>query len=422
MNATTSGPQTSDGMERAGSDGMNPYVAQAQAWPAQAQLDATAPQLKSNDMQRMNRSAMFMIIALVILLVVGITWIVLSPSASKSTQLNPQREETVRIPEAPQIPETPVSPKSAIAQAPESAQAIPLAPPRPPSRDPELRTTQVPQPHVPTLVERRMTSASGESSASPVEIPSSDQGTNGLTDSQSVPGTSMNMGMNGLPNPYYLPSNAAYGGKLEGSKPTNATHLIRQDNLMLRGTYIRCVLETRVITDIPGFASCIVTEPVYSFTGKQLLLPKGSKVLGKYEQEPNGSRVAIIWDRVVTPDGVDVTMASPGIDNLGGAGHPGNYNAHWVSRISSALFISLLSDAFKYEAAKEGPTSSTVASNGTVVQQPFESNTAQTIQDLANQAVRRSANRPATVTINQGTVVTIYVSKDVDFSGVIARH
>jgi type IV secretion system protein VirB10 len=63
-----------------------------------------------------------------------------------------------------------------------------------------------------------------------------------------------------------------------------------------------------------------------------------------------------------------------------------------------------------------------VAANGTVVQEPFESNTAQTVQELANQAVRRAANRPPTVTINQGTVVTIYVAKDVDFTGVLARY
>jgi type IV secretion system protein VirB10 len=190
---------------------------------------------------------------------------------------------------------------------------------------------------------------------------------------------------------------------------------------MLRGTFIRCVLETRIITDMPGFTSCVVTEPVYSFTGKRLLLPKGSKVLGKYEMEPSGPRVAVIWDRIVTPTGIDVNMASPGVDTLGGAGHPGQYNAHWGSRIGSALLISLLSDAFKYEAAEHGPRQTTI-SNGVVTQSPFESNTADTIQQLANQAVRRAANRPATVTINQGTILAIYVAKDVDFTGVVARY
>ena len=57
-----------------------------------------------------------------------------------------------------------------------------------------------------------------------------------------------------------------------------------------------------------------------------------------------------------------------------------------------------------------------------MIEQPFQSNTARTVERLANQAVDRYSSRPATVTINQGTVVNIYVAKDVDFSGVLARN
>jgi len=199
------------------------------------------------------------------------------------------------------------------------------------------------------------------------------------------------------------------------------THLLNDpETLMLRGTYIRCVLETRIITDVPGFTSCVVTEPVYSFDGRTLLLSRGSKVLGKYQADPNGSRVAVLWDRIITPNGISVDMKSPGIDPLGGAGYPGHVDSHWGSRISAALLISMLSDGFAYEAAEHGPTTASVSS-GVVVQTPFQSRTAQTLQDLAGQSVRRAANRPVTVTINQGTIVDIYVTHDVDFSGVAFR-
>jgi type IV secretion system protein VirB10 len=196
------------------------------------------------------------------------------------------------------------------------------------------------------------------------------------------------------------------------------------DTLMQRGTYIRCVLETRIVTDVPGYTSCLVTEPVYSLNGRKLLLPKGSKVLGAYSSGPKGRRVAVVWDRIITPTGIDVDMSSkpsPGIDNLGGAGLPGHYDAHWGSRIGAALLISMLSDAFKYEAAEHGPRTSSIATGGVVVQEPFESNTARTVQNLAQMAVREAANRPPTITINQGTVIYVYVARDVDFSDVVAR-
>jgi type IV secretion system protein VirB10 len=202
---------------------------------------------------------------------------------------------------------------------------------------------------------------------------------------------------------------------------SSAQVLEHADGLLVRGTYIRCVLETRIVTDIPGFTSCVVTEPVYSINGRSLLLAKGSKISGRYDSDANGPRVAVVWDRITTPDGVDVRMASPGVDNLGGAGHPGDYDAHWGSRMGAALMISLISDVFKYEGEVNGPNTTTI-SNGVVTQAPFDSNTARTMQRLANQALDRSINRPATVTINQGTVVNIYVARDVDFSAVLQRR
>jgi type IV secretion system protein VirB10 len=202
---------------------------------------------------------------------------------------------------------------------------------------------------------------------------------------------------------------------------TGAHTIEHPDALLVRGTYIRCVLETRIVTDIPGFTACVVTEATYSINGRSLLLPKGSKISGRYDTDANGPRVAVVWDRITTPDGVDVSMASPGVDNLGGAGHPGDYDAHWGSRVSAALMISMISDVFKYEGEQHGPRTTTVT-NGVVTQTPFESNSARTLQRLADQALDRSISRPATVTINQGTVLNVYVARDIDFSAVLARR
>ena len=115
-------------------------------------------------------------------------------------------------------------------------------------------------------------------------------------------------------------------------------------------------------------------------------------------------------------------MSSPGIDGLGGAGHPGQYDAHWGQRLSSALMISLLADAFKYAAAEYGPEQTTVSQTGVEVQSPYESATARTMERIANDAATESMRRPATVTINQGSLVNVYVAKDVDFTNVLPRR
>lgn len=383
----------------------NPYATQFErpATPPAPNLDASAPELKSSDMQRMNRRALGFVAALVLLLGLAAIWMVGNLTRSDKTQK--AKEEVVTIPAAPQLP--PPLPR---APTPPPVAPIPLAQSALPPLPPGPQAPQLPQ--GPTLLERRIASSASTVTVSTEEDPQPAQ--------SPYPGMAPGMGM-GMPGgvDQGVAPNSAYRAK-PLSPVSNAQPLTHANVLMLRGTYIRCVLETHIVSDIPGFTSCVVTEPVYSVNGRRLLLPKGSKVLGKYDTEPNGPRIAVIWDRIVTPTGIDVSMASPGVDNLGGAGHPGYLDAHWGQRISSALMVSLFADAFKYAAAQNGPGTTTLSNGGLPVQSPYESYTAQTLQNLAGQAVRRGANRPDTVTINQGTVVNVYVAKDVDFSAVIA--
>lgn len=365
----------------------NPYYTQHSAEPSIDSLDAGAPVLQSPESQRVNKKALAFLGGVVVLLAAAGMLLL----GGKNKQSEPEaapRQERVEVPTAPVAPPLPAPPQEA---APiELAQSS--TPPLPPMPEPPVPADAYGAvvERGPSLVDRRTMSEQSGARPSLVELDA-------------------------------MRAQQQQAAQLEPTKATSAVFLNQPDTLMLRGTFIRCALETRIITDVNGFTSCVVTEPVYSVNGRSLLLPKGSKVYGQYGSGAiRGERVAVIWDRITTPTGIDVTMASPGVDNLGSAGHPGHYNAHWGSRISSALFISLLSDAFKYYGEKEGPvTVTTYPGSGAVFQDPYESNTARTLERLAGQAVDASANRQPTVTINQGTIVNVYVSQDVDFSGVM---
>ena len=197
-------------------------------------------------------------------------------------------------------------------------------------------------------------------------------------------------------------------------------YLKNRDKLLLKGTYLRCVLETKIVTDVPGFTSCVITEPVYSMNGRYVLIPKGSKAMGQYNTtNPNTPRLGVIWDRIITPTGFDIALRSPGVDNLGASGHYGNFQTHWVSRFGSALLISLISDVFKFAAAQYGPDGSTVSTSTSTTTNPYESETANTVKQMAINQIERNNSRPNTITINQGSLINIYTAQDVDFSAVI---
>jgi type IV secretion system protein VirB10 len=350
---------------------------------AAQELDAAAPTLRAEDTQRLNRKALAFLAGIVLLLLLAITGMLRAVGDDEGPVA--PREQAVVIPELPRV--APPSLPAAI-PAVEPLPVVPLPPPQSVSQASAFALPTLPQ--GPTLLDRR---SAGADATPPRD-------------------GYMQAMLAGLPGGEAPPTGPA-------EAVTAALPITRPDALLVRGTYIRCVLETRIVTDVPGFTSCIVTEPVYAINGRRLLLPSGSKVLGRYDTEPRGPRIAVVWDRITTPTGIDISMASPGVDGLGGAGHPGRYSAHWGSRIGSALLVSLISDAFKYAAAQEGPPGSYIGEGGVVVQSPYESATARTMERLANQAL--DARRPPTVTIQHGTLLNVYVARDVDFSAVVAQ-
>ncbi|TLX20862.1 TrbI/VirB10 family protein [Thermomonas fusca] len=389
------GTQSAADQRSSAADG-NPYMRQnEQASPPD--LDAAAPTLTVNEVRQLNRKAMLFLGGIVGLLLLMAFWFMSSLSNREKAAPKKAGAEVVTTPDLPQV-----TPQPALVEPAQPIDVVQNAPPLPPppqsSYDDgygdDMGASRAPLPP-PSLTERRIADGGGQAG----------QGS-GATQGM-VPG------MMQPPAPI----------QAEVTKPRTVAKLLNNpDALMVRGTYIRCVLETRIVTDVPGYTSCLVAEPVYSVNGRSLLFPKGTKLLGQYGGGGGGARerVAVVWDRAITPQGVDVTMASPGIDNLGGAGHPGQYDAHWGSRISSAILISMVSDLFKYMGEKNGPTTGVVyPQSGVVIEQPYQSNTAQTVQQLAQQALQEGANQRPTITINNGSILSVYVSQDVDFTGVL---
>ena len=400
------GGATQYGSEPAGPEGTNPYFGNART-ASTPDLDASAPQLRSAEEQRLNRKALAFLGGIVVLLV-AMGFLLFRKNSNDEPAKRAAETTRAAAPELPGLP--PSAPPPAAEVAP-----IPMLPPLPeeaPEREVRYASRSLEADRDidrgPTLLDRRIGSGSG--------VGGGDGGQPGNPNEEY---TKMMMAAMQASNPQpAAPEKMRRGPDVEDV--SNAAFIRSPDALLVRGTYLRCILETRIITDFAGYTSCLLTEPVYSINGRTLLLPKGSKIYGSYGGGPVGDRVEVIWDRITTPNGIDVAMSSPGIDGLGGAGMPGQYSAHWGSRIASALMISLIADAFKYAAAENGPESTTITGSGLAVQSPYESATARSMERLANEAL--SQRRPPTVTINQGTRINVYVAKDVDFTDVLGRR
>ncbi|CAN5444554.1 type IV secretion system protein VirB10 [soil metagenome] len=184
-----------------------------------------------------------------------------------------------------------------------------------------------------------------------------------------------------------------------------ATTLRNLSALAPQGTIIPGVLETAINSDLPGFTRAVVSRDVLSFDGKAVLIPRGSRLIGQYKSAValGQSRAFIIWTRVIRPDGVSIQIASPGTDALGRGGLEGNVDRHFFRRFSGSILLSVLSAGV----ASLGDTPSTQISIGS----PGAA------AGLASSAVQGEKISP-TIKVPQGEAIRIFVSRDLDFSGV----
>lgn len=184
-----------------------------------------------------------------------------------------------------------------------------------------------------------------------------------------------------------------------------ATTLRNLSALAPQGTIIPGVLETAINSDLPGFTRAVVSRDVLSFDGRAVLIPRGSRLIGQYKSAValGQSRAFIIWTRVIRPDGVSIQIASPGTDALGRGGLVGDVDRHFFRRFSGSILLSVLNAGV----ASLGDTPSTQISIGS----PGAA------AGLASSAVQGEKISP-TIKVAQGEAIRIFVSRDLDFSGV----
>jgi type IV secretory pathway VirB10-like protein len=95
---------------------------------------------------------------------------------------------------------------------------------------------------------------------------------------------------------------------------------------LMAGTVIAASLVTGLNSDLPGFVIAQVTENIFdSVSGRFLLLPQGSRLIGKYDNVVafGQERALVIWQRIIMPDGSSVVIDSlPATDTGGYAASP----------------------------------------------------------------------------------------------------
>jgi type IV secretory pathway VirB10-like protein len=192
-----------------------------------------------------------------------------------------------------------------------------------------------------------------------------------------------------------------------------AERVARPDALLAEGALIPVTLETALNSDLPGPIRGIVGADVLSFDASRVLIPRGARLIGEYRAGlvRGRARLFAVWTRILTPDGVSVALQAPAMDGEGRVGIGGRRDSHFFERFGGALVLSLV-DAGALAAAERAGGDN----DGRVV-----INTGRDARRAAEIALENSVNIAPTLRAPAGAPLQAFVTRDVDFSDVIAE-
>jgi type IV secretory pathway VirB10-like protein len=186
---------------------------------------------------------------------------------------------------------------------------------------------------------------------------------------------------------------------------------------VLEGTIIDTVLTNRLDGSSAAPVNCLVTNALYSHTGRQVLIPAGARILGEIKpvQTFGETRLAVSFHRLLMPDGRTYRLDQfLGLNQIGDAGLRDQVNQHYLSTFGAAAAVGLISGLSQYLGSAglgSGDGNRTIVIAGGVGDA-----TAQATLQVMN----RFLNRLPTITIREGHRVKVYLTSDIELPAYLA--
>ncbi len=208
--------------------------------------------------------------------------------------------------------------------------------------------------------------------------------------------------------PVKLSDDESFANRVDQGEVARArtTQLGPLDHLIPQGAVITAVVENAINSDLPGYARAVVSRDVRSFDGSNVLIPRGSRLIGQYKsgEALGASRVFVIWTRVIRADGVSIQIGSPATDPLGRGGLTGKIDRHFFQRFGGAILLSVLSAGTQALANSAQPTAQVNIGNSSDA------------SSVAAAALQQNGTTPPTITVQQGAAIRVFVARDLDFT------
>ncbi|MDO6758055.1 TrbI/VirB10 family protein [Phaeobacter inhibens] len=176
---------------------------------------------------------------------------------------------------------------------------------------------------------------------------------------------------------------------------------------IVQGTIIEAVLETALSTELPGTLRAITSVDVYSYDGQNVLLPRGSRLIGTYSSDVSLAqrRALIAWNRAITPSGTSVALGGIGADQLGRSGQTGFVDTRFGQRFGSAALISVLGAAPAF----------LIDDDAGEAERELAEDISEDLRSNTNSVLEEYLSLPPIIYVDQGSELTVFVNRDIVF-------
>ena len=193
----------------------------------------------------------------------------------------------------------------------------------------------------------------------------------------------------------------------QAHETAQAGRIPQPSRTIVQGTTVQAVLETAVSSELPGVMRAVVARDVYSYDGANVLLPKGTRLIGEYNSDVSvvQGRVQMAWSRAITPTGVSVELGGYGSDRLGRSGQAGYVDSRFRARFGSAALISLIG---------AGPQV-IIRENAGANEEDIAEDVGDDLERASQGAMEDYLSAGPVIYVDQGTELTVFVNRDLVF-------
>ncbi|EAV9038311.1 TrbI/VirB10 family protein, partial [Salmonella enterica] len=180
------------------------------------------------------------------------------------------------------------------------------------------------------------------------------------------------------------------------------------------GMILPAVLVTEINSDLPGLITAQITEDVRdSLTGRKILIPRGSKLIGSYDSQVamGQERVLVVWNRVQFPDTSTLALGNMGgTDGMGQSGFNDEVNNHYLRIFGNATLLAIIGAGFQLS---QPDNNSNNGNNGMTAREQMIAEIGRQWSTVGTEVVRRNLNIQPTLHIRAGYKFNVLVNKDI---------